>query len=57
MKTRGFIGLGVMGFPMAGYISMKYQTLVFNLSVAKAENWNKTYKKSQEKNLPYWVII
>ena len=44
MKTRGFIGLGVMGFPMAGYISMKYPTLVFNRSVAKAENWVKTYK-------------
>ena len=44
MKTRGFIGLGVMGFPMAGYISMKYPTLVFNRSVAKAENWIKTYK-------------
>ena len=44
MKTRGFIGLGVMGFPMAGYISKKYPTLVFNRSVAKAENWVKTYK-------------
>ncbi len=44
MKTRGFIGLGVMGFPIAGYISMKYPTLVFNRSVAKAENWIKTYK-------------
>ena len=44
MKTRGFIGLGVMGFPMAGSISKKYPTLVFNRSVAKAENWIKTYK-------------
>ena len=44
MKTRGFIGLGIMGFPMAGYISKKYPTLVFNRSVAKAENWVKTYK-------------
>ena len=33
-----------MGFPMAGYISKKYPTLVFNRSVAKAENWVKTYK-------------
>ena len=44
MKTRGFIGLGIMGFPMAGHISKKYPTLVFNRSVAKAENWVKTYK-------------
>jgi len=44
MKTRGFIGLGIMGFSMAGYISKKYPTLVFNRSVAKAENWVKTYK-------------
>ena len=44
MKTRGFIGLGVMGFPMAGYISKKYPTLVFNRSVAKAENWVKLIK-------------
>ena len=44
MKTRGFIGLGIMGFPMAGYISKKYPTLVFNRSVAKADNWVKTYK-------------
>ena len=29
---------------MAGYISKKYPTLVFNRSVAKAENWVKTYK-------------
>ena len=44
MKTRGFIGLGIMGFPIAGYISKKYPILVFNRSVAKAENWVKTYK-------------
>ena len=51
MKTRGFIGLGVMGFPMAGYISKKYPTLVFNRSVAKAENWVKTYKGEIAKSL------
>ena len=51
MKTRGFIGLGVMGFPMAGYISKKYPTLVFNRSVTKAENWVKTYKGEIAKSL------
>ena len=44
MAKIAFLGLGVMGFPMAGYISMKYPTLVFNRSVAKAEHWIKTYK-------------
>ena len=44
MKIRGFIGLGTMGFPMAGYISKKYPTHVFNRTLAKAENWVKTYK-------------
>ena len=44
MKTRGFIGLGTMGFPMAGYISKEYPTHVFNRTLAKAENWVKTYK-------------
>ena len=40
-----------MGFPMAGYISKKYPTLVFNRSVAKAENWVKTYKGEIAKSL------
>ena len=44
MKTRGFIGLGTMGFPMAGFISKEYPTYVFNRTAAKAENWVKTYK-------------
>ncbi len=44
MKARGFIGLGTMGFPMAGYISKEYPTHVFNRTLAKAENWVKTYK-------------
>jgi len=32
-----FIGLGAMGYPIAGHLAKKYVTLVWNRSVAKAE--------------------
>ena len=35
-----FLGLGVMGFPMAGHLSAKgHQVTVYNRSPAKAEAW------------------
>ena len=40
----GFIGLGVMGFPMAGYLAKAgYRMQVYNRSTAKAEAWAKQY--------------
>ena len=40
-----FIGLGVMGFPMAGYISNAgHDVTVYNRTSAKAEKWTQTYK-------------
>ncbi len=40
-----FIGLGVMGYPMAGHLSKAgYQTRVYNRSTAKAEQWCKDYQ-------------
>ena len=40
-----FIGLGVMGFPMAGYISKAgHDVTVFNRTAAKAEKWAQTYQ-------------
>ncbi|MDC2969681.1 NAD(P)-dependent oxidoreductase [Candidatus Pelagibacter sp.] len=40
-----FIGLGVMGYPMAGYISKGgHNVTVFNRTKSKAENWIKEYK-------------
>jgi len=40
-----FIGLGVMGYPMAGHLSKTgYQTRVYNRSTAKAEQWCKDYQ-------------
>lgn len=35
-----FVGLGVMGYPMAGYLSKAgHDTVVFNRTAAKAEQW------------------
>ena len=40
-----FIGLGVMGYPMAGYISKGgHDVTVYNRTKAKAEKWVKKYK-------------
>lgn len=39
-----FIGLGVMGYPMAGYLQKKgYQVTVYNRTTAKAEKWAAQY--------------
>jgi 3-hydroxyisobutyrate dehydrogenase len=40
-----FIGLGVMGYPMAGYISKAgHNVTVYNRTNSKAEKWIKEYK-------------
>ena len=40
-----FIGLGVMGYPMAGYISKGgHKVTVFNRTKSKAEKWVSEYK-------------
>ena len=40
-----FLGLGVMGYPMAGYISKAgHNVTVFNRTKSKAEKWIKEYK-------------
>jgi len=40
-----FIGLGVMGYPMAGHLSKAgHQTTVYNRTTAKAEQWCKDYQ-------------
>ena len=40
-----FIGLGVMGYPMAGYISKGgHNVTVFNRTKSKAEKWISEYK-------------
>ncbi|WP_299004422.1 NAD(P)-dependent oxidoreductase [uncultured Shewanella sp.] len=40
-----FIGLGVMGFPMAGHLQrIGYSTTVFNRNSEKASNWTQEYQ-------------
>ena len=45
MNKIGFIGLGVMGAPMAGHLSKNnFQVSVFNRSPEKSINWKSKYK-------------
>ena len=39
MLKVGFIGLGNMGFPIAGHISKSYKTLIFNRTIKKSQKW------------------
>jgi 3-hydroxyisobutyrate dehydrogenase-like beta-hydroxyacid dehydrogenase len=40
MSKVAFIGLGVMGFPMAGHLKAKgYDVIVYNRTGAKADAW------------------
>ena len=40
MKNKGFVGLGVMGFPMAGHLQAKgHSVTVYNRTTEKAEKW------------------
>jgi 3-hydroxyisobutyrate dehydrogenase len=44
IKTVAFIGLGVMGYPMAGHLSKAgHSVTVFNRTRVKAERWVKEY--------------
>lgn len=50
MKKTAFIGLGVMGYPMAGHlVSAKYPTTVFNRTRSKAEQWLKQHQNNSVK--------
>ena len=44
MAKTAFLGLGVMGFPMAGHLAAKGHTVtVYNRSAAKAATWAQTH--------------
>ncbi len=44
-KKVAFVGLGVMGYPMAGYLSKAgYSTKVFNRTKVKADTWASEYQ-------------
>ena len=56
-KAIGFIGLGVMGFPMAGHLSKKYQVSVFNRlgsGPLSKEDMHKLYLTEEGK--PWFVV-
>jgi 3-hydroxyisobutyrate dehydrogenase-like beta-hydroxyacid dehydrogenase len=45
MAKVAFLGLGVMGFPMAGHLAAKgHEVTVYNRTFAKAEEWTKKHK-------------
>ncbi|HEX9877314.1 MAG TPA: NAD(P)-dependent oxidoreductase [Gammaproteobacteria bacterium] len=45
MENIAFLGLGVMGYPMAGWLSQRgYRVTVFNRTRAKAEAWCEQYQ-------------
>ena len=45
MAKVAFLGLGVMGYPMAGHLKTKggHEVTVYNRTAAKAEKWVKQY--------------
>jgi 3-hydroxyisobutyrate dehydrogenase len=45
MAKVAFLGLGVMGYPMAGHLKIKggHEVTVYNRTAAKAEQWAKEY--------------
>jgi 3-hydroxyisobutyrate dehydrogenase-like beta-hydroxyacid dehydrogenase len=44
IKNVSFVGLGVMGYPMAGHLQKnKYKVTVFNRTVSKSEKWSSYY--------------
>ena len=50
IKNVSFIGLGVMGYPMAGHLQNNgYNVTVYNRTTAKAEKWLEKYKGSMAK--------
>jgi len=45
MAKTAFIGLGVMGYPMAGHLAAKgHEVTVYNRTAAKAERWTSEHK-------------
>ncbi len=45
MEKIAFIGLGVMGFPMAGFLkNAGYETTVYNRTTVKAQRWQEKYQ-------------
>jgi 3-hydroxyisobutyrate dehydrogenase-like beta-hydroxyacid dehydrogenase len=53
MAKLAFIGMGVMGAPMAGHLAAAgHDVAVYNRNPAKAENWGKTHKGCVAATIP-----
>ena len=64
-----FIGLGVMGYPMAGHLARAgHAVTVFNRTEAKAQDWAKEYggkaaarqprrPRAPKSYLPAWAVM
>ncbi len=49
MAQVAFIGLGVMGFPMAGHLAAAgHSVTVYNRTAAKAEDWVERYSDASD---------
>ena len=46
MKKKGFLGLGVMGFHMAGHLSKMHPTAIYNRTSTKSTEWLSTFSGS-----------
>ena len=46
-----FIGLGKMGFPMAGYLSHQHDVYVYNRTKSKSDTWKKKFSGQVLDNL------
>ena len=55
MSKVAFIGLGVMGYPMAGHLSKNYTTTVFNRNTEKSKKWTSNYNGKMELSIPNTV--
>ena len=55
MSKVAFIGLGVMGYPMAGHLSKNYKTTVFNRNTEKSKKWINNYNGKMELSIPNTV--
>ena len=45
IKNVTFIGLGVMGYPMAGHLKKNnYDVTVYNRTISKTDKWIQEYK-------------
>ena len=55
-KKTAFIGLGVMGYPMAGFLAKAgYKVTVYNRTTKKAEKWIKEYR-GEKALTPYEAV-